>query len=51
MKIITGKLNSQIKDLSKGQKLLIYTGLFIFTITSIYQLGLVFGKFYYYITH
>ena len=51
MKLTNGKLESRIKNLSKDQKLLLYIGLFLFTIYAIYQLGLAFGKFYYYITH
>ena len=51
MKLTNGKLESRIKNLNKDQKLLLYIGLFIFTVSVIYQLGLAFGKFYYYITH
>lgn len=51
MKLTIGKLEYQINNLSKDQKSLLYVGLFIFTITIIYQLGIAFGKFYYYITH
>jgi hypothetical protein len=51
MKLTTGKFDSQIKNLSKDQKLLLYTGLFIATLFLIYQFGIEFCKLYFYIKH
>ncbi len=51
MKLTSKNIDSKINNLPKDQKLLLFVGLFIFTISSIYQLGLAVGKFYYYITH
>ena len=51
MKIISKKLDIQIDNLSKDQKLLLFTGLFLFVLFVIYQLGIAAGKFYYYFTH
>lgn len=51
MKLTLGKIESKIKNLSKDQRLLLYIGLFIFTISAIYQIGIAISKFYYYITH